>query len=84
MDGNTTNELILNPSFVIPALYCSTVLNIVLIFIVVRLVGPLRRVLKKLGENSSIIIKSGDEIDIDIDDESDNNKQSIDKKEDLF
>ena len=56
-----------------------------MVVIVVRLFGPLRKVLKKLGEDSSIIFKIKKDDDTNIEDESEYNKQNIDKKEeDLF
>ena len=59
--SNTETELVLNPSFIIPAFYASAVLNVVMIYIVARLVGALRRVLIKIGDkNTTIIFKKKD------------------------
>lgn len=39
------DKVILNPSFIIPVLYSSIMLNIILILILARVIGPLRKVL---------------------------------------
>jgi hypothetical protein len=76
-------EIVLNPSFVVPAFYCSAVINIIMVYIVIRIVGLLRRVLKKLGDDSTLILQSGE-------DENPSTKntnspeQNIENKEDLF
>lgn len=41
-------NFILNPSFVIPVLYCSALLNIILLLILARIMGPLRKALSAL------------------------------------
>jgi hypothetical protein len=39
------DDYILSPSFIIPILYCSVLLNVILLLIIARIIGPLRKAL---------------------------------------
>ena len=45
---DSLDKFILNPSFIIPVLYSSIVLNIILLIILARIIGPLRKALNTL------------------------------------
>ena len=86
--GEQLAEPLFNPSFVIPVLYTSLAVNIILIFMLCRLITKIRRVCNIIDQNSRIIIDNSVKIvsEPEIQDENDNLSNSTNKQgiEDLI